>query len=469
MNTDILEEQAMGKIYNLEAPDELKNSQEIEIDNDNNQYDIVSKVLDNHKNDNLLQEMNYRSTFSYLKINDNPWQWHFIKFFDDKYGMILSTDYIIDYSSTDSNSEVSGTLVFRKDKEYLLEYERESLEDFQKQMEELKQVAVLLDSFKTERQQYFYEYEDYIYLYQDNYVWKLSGYTKNDITEYYQMYILLMSLEPLIQKKYRNKEVLKYLYLIEKNAITYLYKGIDLKKKKIASLMEEFQTTLDVVTISLDNDKYIEVLDLDYLLFKRRKIEKKEETPITVYHKENWSFEGTFKVGLLGNFLSGELLEYNSILNSKELREIEKKELLKKIVIEKKEEFLEKKDYLNTQFLLTFFKKRFEDIENYFEKENWLTFIKVESLPIQELSIEEVEKFITIIGDKINSISIEEVEESEIWKEFLSYIDFSSLKKNIIPLYLTITPIFTIIECNIFHNKMNYVITEDYQILEWDK
>ncbi len=468
MNTDILEQQAMNKIYNHEAPDELKETKSIQKSDEQNKYEFVSSIIENHEGNYELEKINYGNDFFYLKIKDNPWQWHLIKFFDNKYGMLLSSDYIINYSTSKHNSEVEGVLSFQKEKEYLLEYRRESLEEFEKQMEELKEVSECLDTFKTDRQQLFYEYQDFIYLYQDNYVWKLSGYTRNDITEYYQMYLFLISLEPLIQKKYQNNRVLKYLYLIEKNAINYLYKGIDLKKKTMASLTEEFQKTLDFVTISLDNNRYIELLDLDYLLYRRRKGEKKEEVPITIFHKNSWFFEGTFKLGLLGKFFSGELLEYNSIFNSTELSEVERKELLTKVIIEKKEECLEKKDYLNAQFLKYFFKKEFENIEESFEKNNWLTFFKVESMPIQELSSEDVKNVLVTIANKVKDIPSEELEESKEWKEFTSYLDYSALKKNINPLYLTITPLFIIVECNLFGEKKNYVITEDYQVLEWN-
>ena len=467
MNTDILEQQAMNKIYNHEAPDELKDSKIPENNDEQNKYDFVAKILESHEGNYELKKMDYGNDFSYLKIKENPWQWHLIKFFDSKYGMLLSSDYLINYSSTKHNSEVEGMLSFQKEKEYLLEYRRESLEDFERQMLELKEVSKCLDTFKTDRQQIFYEYQEFIYLYQDNYVWKLSGYTRNDVTEYYQMYLFLMSLEPLIQRKYQNNKLLKYLYLVEKNAMDYLYKGIDLKKRTLASLTEEFQQTLDVVTVSLDNNCYIELLDLDYLLFRRRKGDSKEEIPITIYHKISWFFEGTFKLGLLGKFINGELLEYNSIFNSTEISEIERKELLKKVVIEKKEECLEKKDYLNAQFLKLFFRKEFENIEESFEKNNWLTFFKVESMPIQELSLEEVKGLLIILTNQIKNIQAEDLEESKEWKEFLSYLDYSALRKNMKPLYLTITPLFIVVECNLFGEKKNYVITEDYQVIEW--
>ena len=131
----------MNKIYNHEAPDELKDSKIPENNDEQNKYDFVAKILESHEGNYELKKMDYGNDFSYLKIKENPWQWHLIKFFDSKYGMLLSSDYLINYSSTKHNSEVEGMLSFQKEKEYLLEYRRESLEDFERQMLELKEVT----------------------------------------------------------------------------------------------------------------------------------------------------------------------------------------------------------------------------------------------------------------------------------------------------------------------------------------
>ena len=52
------------------------------------------------------------------------------------------------------------------------------------------------------------------------------------------MYLLLMSLRPLVEEIYNDNNHLKFLYLVSKNNIDYLYKGIDLKKKSLISLPE---------------------------------------------------------------------------------------------------------------------------------------------------------------------------------------------------------------------------------------
>lgn len=470
METEILEQQAMNKIYNSGEPDELK-KENVQIDESvTNRFSLVPSILGRHGEDLVLERPFFANDFSYLIVKDTSWQWHFLKFFNNAYGMVLPIDYIIEYGSTYKNSKENGTLHFRKEHEYILEYRKASIEEFSSQMKELEEVFLLLEDFKTEYNQIFREYkEDAIYMYQEGYIWKISGYSRNDITEYFDMYLLLMSLRPLVEEIYNDNNHLKFLYLVFKNNIEYLYKGIDLKKKSLNSLPEHLQKTLDVVTISLDNKLYSEVVDLDYSVAKRKRVDQKaEEPPITIVHKDKWFFDGNLSLGLFGNYLRGELFEFSSILSSTELSEPEKKELIKKVVIEKKQESLEKKNYLNNQFLTLFFRNRMESYKILFNQERWIDFLKLENFPLEELSVNKVKEFFLEKLNFIKDIPKEELWESEEWKEFCSYLDFSALKEKVIPLYLTITPLFMVVEYAIFGHKENFIFTEEYEILKWN-
>lgn len=468
MDTNTLEQQAMNKIYNNEEPNELFKKEE-ETEKRADKYSLVPEILKRHGEDLVIKLPFYATDFSYLVVKDSSWQWHFLKFFNNTYGMILPIEYLIEYSSTFKNSKEHGFLTFRKEKEYTLEYTESTLEEFYSQMKELGEVFSILEDFQTENNQIFREYEkDSIYMYQDGYVFKLSGYSRNDITEYYDMYLLLMSLHPLTDGNYTNNNYLKYIYLVSKHSLDYLYKGVDLKKKRIAALIEMFQGTMDMVTISLDNKLYGEIMDLDYSLSMRRKCQEKEmELPITITHKEKWFFDGNLSLGLFGNYLRGELFEFPSILSSQELSEPEKKELIKKVVMEKKQECLEKKTYLDNQFLYLFFKKRLDDASELFEKERWDEFLKLESLSLEELSPQAVKQwFLQKIQFLRNESSIS-LEDKDEWKDLCSYINFSILKSKVMPLYLTITPLFIVFEYSIFGNKENYILTEEHEVIEW--
>lgn len=468
MDTDVLEQQAMNKIYSSTQPNELVEIEE-EKQESKDKFSLVPDILRRHGEDLVLEEPFYTNDFSYLVVKETPWQWHFLKFFNSTYGMILPIDYILDYSSILRNTKESGSLKFRKEKEYILEYRKSTLADFYAQTKELGEVFSLLEDFQTENNQIFREYkEDAIYMYQDGYIWKLIGYSRNDITEYFDMYLLLMSLRPLVSGNYKDNNNLKFIYLVSKNAITYLYKGIDLKKRTIASLTEEFQKTMDVVTISLENRLYSEVMDLDYSLSKRRNNHDKEvELPTTITHKEKWFFDGNLSLGLFGNYLRGELFEFSSILSSNELSEPEKKELIKKVVVEKKQECLEKKSYLDNQFLYLFFKRRLENAFILFEKERWDEFLKLESIALEEMSLKFIKEWFLKKIEFLKSESFESLEENENWKELCSYINIPALKTKVIPLYLTITPLFIVFEYSIFGQKENYILTEEFEVIEW--
>lgn len=468
MDTEVLEQQAMNKIYNIGEPDELVEQKIIESSGPS-KFSLVPSILNRHGENLVLASPFYTNDFSYLVVKDTSWQWHFLKFFNDTYGMVLPIDYIIEYASTNRNSRISGRLSFRKEKDYILEYRQATLDDFYSQMKELREIYNLLENFETESHQIFYEYkEDSIYMYQDGYIWKVTGYSRNNITEYYDMYLLLMSLRTLNNGNYIDNNHLKFIYLVSKNAIHYLYKGIDLKKRAVSSLLDEFQKTLDVVTISLDNSLYTEVMDLDYSISKRRRsYEKEEELPITITHKDKWFFDGNLSIGLFGNYLRGELFEFPSILSSKELSEPEKKELIKKVVEEKKQECLEKRNYLDNQFLLLFFKKRIENINILFDKEKWTDFLKLENISLEDLSYNVVKEWFLGKLKFLDKIPLENIEDSEEWKELCSYIDFSALKAKVTPLYLTITPLFMVLEYAFSGRKESFILTEEYEVIEW--
>lgn len=468
MNTDELEQVAFSKTYNDKMPDELISSQEEK--GDTSVY--FSKVMDILSKHNMAekQEKLWANDFSYLKIKEDAWMWHFLKIMDGKYGMVLDSDYILDYSSCLANSELFGIFNFRKGKEFSLEYRKVSMEDFQTQMKELADVFPLVEQFETERNQIFYEYDgDAIYCYQEGYVWKLSGYSRNIINEYMQMYALLMSFTSLKEGKYADNFVLKYIYLLEKHALQYLYKGIDLRKESALSLCEKYQDFLDVVTVSIDNFRYYEIFDLDYYIAKRKKsYAKTEYIPLSIINKEDWFFQGTFSLGVLGDYTTGALEFFTEIFKSVELKISEKKELLLKIVEEKEQECLEKKDYIKDQLFFSYFKNCFVNPKFYFHQDRWIDFLKVEKLSLQEVTVEALELWMEEQMRILSLITPESIYDSEEWKKFVGYIDPLAFQAKIRSSYLTITPMFLVVECEMFHQRKTYIITENYELVEWN-
>ena len=464
MNTEKLE---MAKTYNPETPDELVEEKK-EENPTINPLEGVSEILSRHKRDKKWENI-CENDFSYLKVKDDSWSWHLIKLFNGAYGMVLDSEYILEYSSSLENTILSGQVSFRKEKDFLLEYRFASFEEFQNQMRDLDVVFHLVEQFETERGQLFYEYEeDAIYCYQEGYIFRLSGYSRNIITEYFQMYSLLMSFTKLVHFEYQDNSVLKYVYLLQKHGLEYLYKGIDLRKEAILSLTEKYKDFLDVVIFSLDSGRYFEILDADYYIAKRKKTYQKEEySPLSIEHSSNWCFKGMFHLGLLGIYQEGELEQYNEIFESEELSEVEKRELLLKIVEEKEQECLEKKDYLTNQFLIFYFQETLLNPMESFYRDRWMDFLKVEKLPLQELSMASLEHWIQEKASQLTLIPKENWLDSEEWHEFFEYIDVLALQSKIHSEYLTITPSFLLLELCFFEKEKTYIITEDYSMMEW--
>ncbi len=467
MNTEELEQVAMSKTYNDHVPDWLTESIPKE-DGNKHIFDEVPDILARHAREDS-HTLFCENDFSYLRIKDDPWTWHLLKLFNGQYGMVLDDEYIMDYSASLTNSQLFGAFSFRKGKEFLLEYRRASLEEFVRQMQELEDIFSLVEHFETERNQKFYEYEnDAIYCYQNGYIFRLSGYTRNSICEYFQMYTLLLSFTSLEKREYRNHSLLKYVYLVEKHGLDYLYKGIDLRKQRIDTLIENYKDILDVVTFSIDEYRYFEILDIDYYISKRKNsYPKTEYLPLEIDNENGWSFKGSFRLGLLGTYEEGELAQFEEIFKSSELKEREKKELLFTMVEEKEQECLEKKDYIASQILLQYFKKCLKDPLGSFHADRWIDFLRVEKLSLQEVSVETLENWIVERMKILENVQEENIQNSEEWHKFLDYIDMLAFQAKVLPQYLTITPLFLIVECEILGKKNNYIITEDFEVLEW--
>ena len=467
METEKLEELAMAKTYNSEIPDELVDQKQ-EEEKPINLFGGIPAILSRHKRTQKIEDIS-ENDFSYLKVKDDSWSWHLLKLFNGTYGMVLDSEYILEYADSIENTSLSGKFSFRHGNDFLLTYRRASLEEFENQMHDLEVVFPLVENFKTDRGQIFYEYEnDAIYCYQEGYIFQLSGYTRNHILEYFQMYALLMSFTKLVHFEYQESSVLKYVYILQKKGLECLYKGVDLRKESILSLLEKYKDFLDVVMVSLDHHRYFEVLDVDYYIAKRKKNYQKieEDLPLLIEHPSNWQYKGTFHLGLLGNYLEGDLEEYQEIFESKELSELEKRELLLKMIEGKEQECLEKKDYLADQFLQFYFDAAFKNPIHYFYHDRWLDFLKIEKLSLQELSMEALEHWVEEKALQFSNILKENWLTSEEWHDFLEYIDFSSFQTKVMPEYLTITPAFLLLELHLFEEEKTYIITEDYSMME---
>lgn len=454
LNIDKLENEAMARAYNTNKPDELKeNQQETMTDKNNVSFFKISQLINN---DIELDQKQFSQGFRYIKMMDCDWSCHYALLLNNKIGMIIPQQYVIIYGESSLNDLNHGIVKFRSEKEYQVEYEASTEEEFELRMNELKIVSTCIEKFEN-NDQIFYEFDNgYIYMYYDGYIWKISNFSRNDIKEYYDMYIILMSIRTINNKHYNDKDNLKLIYLISKNCLNYLYKGIDLKKKRKEEI-DEYALTEDVVTFSIDNERYLTVLDEDYQIFKRKTNEETENfEKLHIYCDDEWCFEGTFKASILGIYNSGYLLDFKEIVNSTELSEIEKRNLLENIINQKQIELYEYKDFISKKLLDILI----ENIKDNLTLDRWnelefVNYLYVEDIDIENKTEELLYDFYKFALDNNDIESIKKT------------IDIDYLSNQIKPIKVVISSEFMAFSCNIFNKNKTFILFENNEFIEW--
>lgn len=445
---DLLETEAMARAYDASKPDELQNKTVEVQENNSDLFFDISQLIGDLPHD---EEM-FNQSFRYVKMMDCDWKCHLGLLLNYKYGVLIPSDYSIFYSSCDDNSIEKGHIKFLKEKEYTLEYKKQTLEEYEARIKELEIVSECVEHFKNGNQ-IFYEFKDRgIYMYYEGYTWKLYGYTRNDITEYYNMYIILMSVCLLNNKIYVNDNF-KKIYLISKNALNYLYKGIDLKKVSNFEF-SNYEFGEDVVTFAIENNRYLTVVDDDYQLFNRKIKEQNEEMEkIKIY--DNY-FEGTFKTGVLGTYIGGSLLNFPEINDSTRLSEIEKRDLLENIVNQKQIELYEYKNYLAKKIINSII----NDLRGLLTKDVWfkkdfVKYLKTENIDIEYKTEELLYDHFKYALDNQND------------DELITIIDVDYLTNSIKPKKMILGPEFMMFACSILGEIKKYILFENNEFIEW--
>lgn len=445
---ELLENEAMARAYDANKPDELQNSNVEEQDVSTNLFLDISQLLGNISED----EVDLKQAFRYVKMMDCDWKCHLCLLLNYKYGLLIPSSYNISYAASDDNTLEKGKIKFLKEKEYTLEYKKQTYEEYEARIKELEVVAECVEHFKNDTQ-IFYEFDDRgIYMYYNEYTWKLYGYTRNDIMEYYDMYNILMSV-CLIQNKIYNDTNFKRLYLIGKNALNYLYKGIDLKKKKETEF-ENYEFGEDVVTFAIDNNRYLTEVDEDYQIFSRKLKEQSEEIEkIKVYDNH---FEGTFKTGVLGTYMGGTLLQFPEINGSAELSEFEKRDLLENIINQKQIELYEYKDYLAKKIISSII----DELRSDLTKETWINLDLVQYLKTENINIEH--KTEELLYDYFKYL-LDNNDDNEL----NAIIDIEYLTNSIIPKKMILGPEFMMFACKLLGQIKKYILFENNEFIEW--
>lgn len=454
-NIDKLENEAMARAYDKNKPDELiKDDNEIKMESTNMSFFQISQLLKNIEGE---EKASFYQSFRYIKMIDCDWLAHYILLLNGKIGMIIPNNYVIIYDDSLENNQNSGKINFREEhKNYIAEYNLSTYDDFIAHMKELEVVSECVEYFENNNQ-VFYEFSNgYIYMYYEGYTWSIFGYSRNDIKEYYYMYTILMSLRNLDNETYQDKENFKLIYLINKNALNYLYKGIDLKKKTLDEL-KEYSLMEDVVTFALDNNRYLTILDEDYQIYNRKSKDINDEIEkINLYCDPKWRFEGTFKAGVLGTYTSGDLLDFPEIINSTELSEIEKRNLLENIIKQKQIELYEYKDFISKKLLDIIINNLKQTLTN----EMWNELKLVNYLYIENIDIEN--KTENLLYDYFKFAL--DNNDNELVK---GLIDIDYLASKIRPQKLIIGPEFMAFACNVFKQNKIFILFENNEFIEW--
>ena len=455
LNIDKLENEAMARAYDANKPDELNEvDKDLNKESNNVSFFQISQLLKDTRYDNVEE---FYQSFRYIKIMDCDWCTHFLLLLNYNMGMIIPNNYVIIYGDSQENDLNKGKISFREDsKQYLIEYNISTEEEFESHMEELKVVSECIEQFNNNGQLFYEFINGYIYMYFEGYTWSIYGYSRNDIKEYYNMYTILMSIRTVEKGAYQDKDNFKLIYLINKNALNYLYKGIDLKKKTLEEI-KEYSLSEDVVTFSIDNNRYLTIIDEDYQIYSRKLKDNNDDIEkMNLYRDDKWTFEGTFKAGILGTYTSGYLLDFPEIVNSTELSEIEKRTLLENIINQKQIELYEYKDFISKKLLDILI----NDLKNKLNIDIWnklqlVNYLYVENIDIENKTEELLYDYFKYALDN---------NEDELIK---SLIDIEYLSSKMIPKKVIIGPEFMAFACNVFDRNKIFILFENNEFIEW--
>lgn len=182
---------------------------------------------------------------------------------------------------------------------------------------------------------------------------------------------------------------------------------------------------------------------------------------IEVYKDKEWRWKGNFNANIMGIFKKGIILEYPEIILSNQLSNIEKIEMLKKLISEKQMELFSMKNDILNQIILSLV-DRFT-LNSTFEEWNKLKLYKlfdVSSLPLDEKTEKNIYNY---LKDLINKTYY-----SRNVTELLNYIDLDNISEIIVPIEIAFDLVFTVFECLVGNEKCYFVLNENNEFKEWN-
>ena len=136
--------------------------------------------------------------FEYLFIKKFDTKYHLVSIDDSGYRLLIPSSYRIDYTKSLGNYRGLGHINFMtKKNSFVLDYEKIDYSQFQKNIEKVRRFET--KSFVNYRGQIFCEVlkdnVDMIYMYYNNFMYKISSNSKLTINEYFDMYFVLFSID----------------------------------------------------------------------------------------------------------------------------------------------------------------------------------------------------------------------------------------------------------------------------------
>ena len=400
--------------------------------------------MESHKIKNIKQDIYYE----YIYLNELDSEYHFVTIDSDNINLIIPSSYQINYSQSNNSYDHKGYIYFYNEKNnYSLDYTKCVYDSFKIHMEHKKDSIIKM--FSNYRNQEFYEVmknnEEYLYMYSNGYYFKLYTNHKMSINEYYNMYLILLSISN--DKIDKNINLLKELYFFDTNSLYSICNDIDLIHNDLTSYTDGITINEESVIVSND-DEFIKYKG------KQNKADIISRNVLSnIFDNRDIKIEDMFKFANLGTY-SVTIKDYNEIIDSDELSEEDKNNLLYKMIEQKQNEAYSNKDKINDEF--------YKYIINYLKKN--LTYSLWDSYHIRQ--------FINM--DKFD----DEITDEELYDTFMNDInldnvlDLQLVEDSIKSHELSIYPNKYVLRFSIFNgllNSLKIIFDEEYNLLDLNK
>lgn len=244
---------------------------------------------------------------------------------------------------------------------------------------------------------------------------------------------------------------------LEKEAMDKLYNpsmpdAIEPSNRDLEEVNDDIQTR---IAIYIKNRESLDV-DIEYIA------KEASFAPgiIEVYKEDNWKWEGVFNANILGEFKNGNVLDFPEITLSNELSNIEKIDILDKLIYEKQIEMLSIKDNITEQLILSLIKSFL--LDNSLESWKRLGFNKIINLDKVLLDdkreINVYNYFKNLFNLFIYNKNIDEI---------IGYIDIDNIPKVIIPIEASFDLMFSLFECLIGGERSYFLLYDNGEFKEW--